>query len=173
MCYYVSGMGKKDLILTFDTLLEKLTHEEILEVLAHEAGHWKKKHILKTLVFTEILSLGLIFGAFNILQSDWLPQVFHISNGTFYTKLILLGFILSIGSFFFTPLSGYFSRRNEKEADRFSFELMGETRSMASALVKLTRDNLSNIYPHPLYSAFHYSHPPVLDRIKTLKKMEY
>lgn len=167
---YFTGIGRVKRIILYDTLLEKMNHDEILAVLAHEAGHWKKKHIFKMIIAMEILSLIGIYISFRILQSDFLTWLFHIERGTIFAKVVILSFIGGIISFPFAPLSNYVSRRFEKEADRFACELTENREDMASALIKLSKDNLSNLYPHPLYAAFYYSHPPVVQRIKDIKK---
>jgi STE24 endopeptidase len=167
---YFSGIGRVKRIILYDTLLEKMDHEEILSVLAHEAGHWKKKHVLKMLIAMEVLSLIGIYISFKILQTDFLANLFDIHQATFFAKIVILGFIGGIITFPFIPLSNYISRRFEKEADRFAHELSENKEAMVSALIKLSKDNLSNLYPHPLYAAFYYSHPPVVQRVKDLKK---
>ncbi|MBM4147194.1 MAG: M48 family metallopeptidase [Nitrospira sp.] len=168
---YFSGIGKVKRIILYDTLLEKMDHDEILAVLAHEAGHWKKKHILKMIIAAEIVSFIGIYISFRILQTDFLADIFQIQKTTFYAKLVLLGFIGGILSFPFTPLGSYVSRRFERQADKFAYELTGNREAMASALIKLSKDNLSNLHPHPLYAAFYYSHPPVIERIRNIKGM--
>ena len=167
---YFTGIGRVKRIILYDTLLEKMNHDEILSVLAHEAGHWKKKHVLKMIIVLELISLIGIYISFRILQTDILTALFHIKQGTFFAKVIILGFIGGIISFPFIPLSNYVSRRFEREADRFACELTGNSESMASALIKLSKDNLSNLHPHPFYAAFYYSHPPIVQRIKDIKK---
>ena len=168
---YFSGIGKVKRIVLFDTLIEKLDNDEILSVLAHEAGHWKKKHLLKMLAVTEVLALAVTFIAFKAMQDDFLVKLFNIADSTFFAKIIIFSFILAIVSFPFSPLFNWFSRRHEKEADRFSYKLTGNSEGMISSLVKLSKDNLSNLHPHPLYALFHYSHPPVLERIKQIRAM--
>jgi STE24 endopeptidase len=168
---YFSGIGKVKRIVLFDTLMEKLEKEEILSVLAHEAGHWKKKHLIKMLAATEIIALGVSFIAYRAVQSDLLAVLFNITEGTFFAKIIIFSFIFSIVSFPFTPLFNLFSRRHEKEADSFSYKLTGNPEGMISSLVKLSKDNLSNLHPHPLYSLFHYSHPLVVERIRRIREM--
>lgn len=168
---YFSGIGKVKRIVLFDTLIEKLDKDEILSVLAHEAGHWKKKHLLKMLAVTEVIALIVMFIAYKATQSNLLTELFNINENTFFAKVILLSFIFSIASFPFSPLFNQLSRRHEKEADRFSYELTGNTEGMIGALVKLSKDNLSNLHPHPLYALFHYSHPPVLERIRQIRKL--
>jgi STE24 endopeptidase len=169
---YFSGIGRVKRIILYDTLLEKMNHDEILSVLAHEAGHWKKKHVLKMIVATEMLSFIGIYISFMILQTDFLTDLFQIKHGTFFAKIVILGFIGSIVSFPFIPLGNYISRRFEKESDRFASQLTGSTESMVIALIKLSKDNLSNLHPHPLYAAFYYSHPPVAERIKAINAMQ-
>ena len=167
---YFTGIGRVKRIILYDTLLEKMNHDEILSVLAHEAGHWKKKHVLKMIIVLELISLIGIYISFRILQTDLLTALFQIKQGTFFAKVVILGFIGGIISLPFIPLSNYVSRRFEREADSFACELTGNSESMASALIKLSRDNLSNLHPHPLYAAFYYSHPPIVQRIKDIKK---
>ncbi len=168
---YFSGIGRVKRIILYDTLIEIFDHDEILAVLAHEAGHWKKRHVLKMIIGMEIISFVGVYISFRVLQTDFLPDIFGIQQGTFFTKVALLGFIGGIAVFPFTPLSSYISRRFEKQADRFACELSGNRDAMASALIKLSKDNLSNLHPHPLYAAFYYSHPPIVERIRELKKM--
>jgi STE24 endopeptidase len=169
---YFTGIGKVKRIVLYDTLIEKMNCDEILAVLAHEAGHWKKKHLLKHIIASEAIAFIAIYIAYRILQDDLLIKLFHIEKSSFFAKIIILGFIGSMVSFFLSPVSNYFSRRHENEADRYSYELTGNSGSMISALVKLSRDNLSNLHPHPLYALFHYSHPPVLERIRKIKALE-
>jgi STE24 endopeptidase len=168
---YFSGIGKVKRIILYDTLLEKMNHDEILAVLAHEAGHWKKRHILKMIIAAEIVSFIGIYISFRILQTDFLADIFQIQKATFYAKLVLLGFIGGILSFPFTPLGSYVSRRFERQADKFAYELTENREAMASALIKLSRDNLSNLHPHPVYAAFYYSHPPVVQRVRDIRSM--
>ena len=169
---YFTGIGKVKRIVLYDTLIEKMTKEEIISVLAHEAGHWKKKHVLKHIVVTEVIALIAIYIAYHVLQGSFLLELFHIEKDSLLAKLIVLGFIGSIVSFPFSPLFNYVSRKHENEADKFSYEMTGNAESMISALVKLSKDNLSNLHPHRLYALFHYSHPPVLERIRWIRKLE-
>ncbi|MBN1155795.1 M48 family metallopeptidase [candidate division KSB1 bacterium] len=166
---YFTGIGKVKRIVLFDTLLQKMNHDEIISVLAHEAGHWKKKHILKTIIISELIGFAGIYLAFRILKSDILIETFQISDSTFFVKIMLLSFVLGIVSFPFTPLSAYISRKHEREADRFACELIGDPEPLASALIKLSKDNLSNLHPHPFFAKFYYSHPPVVERIRSLR----
>ena len=168
---YFSGIGKVKRIILYDTLLEKMNHNEILAILAHEAGHWKKKHILKMIIVVGLVSLAGIYISFRIFQTDLLTDLFQIKQGTFFAKVVVFGFIGGIISFPFIPLSSYISRHFERESDRFACELTEDTEDMTSALIKLSKDNLSNLHPHPLYAAFYYSHPPIVERIKAIQTM--
>ena len=169
---YFTGIGKVKRIVLFDTLLRQMSQEEILAVLAHEVGHWKKKHILKRMVMMEAMAFAGLLIAWYAVQGDLLPQLLGLSSLSFYAKLVVLGFIGSLVTFPITPLGSFFSRKHERESDRFAVEITGDAGAMASALVKLSKENLSNLHPHPLYAAFYYSHPPVVERIRQLKAMK-
>ncbi|HDO25920.1 MAG TPA: M48 family peptidase, partial [Nitrospirae bacterium] len=166
---YFTGIGKVKRIILYDTLLAKMDRDEVIAVLAHELGHWKKKHVLKRIIVSEVMAFAVLYAAFYILQSDFLLQVFSIEADSFFAKVMILGFIGSIIGFPLGPLSSYFSRRHERQADRFACELTGNPNSLASSLIKLSKDNLSNLHPHPLYAAFYYSHPPVVQRVRDIQ----
>ncbi len=168
---YFTGVGRVKRIVLYDTLLEKLSGKEIVAVLSHEIGHWKRRHLLKGILFSEAAALAALYLAYLLLKRDIPNGLFGISGGSLFTGVFILGFLGTIAGFPFGPLFSWISRRHEREADRYSYELTGETGPMISALVKLSRDNLSNLHPHPLYVAFHYSHPPVAERIGYLKRL--
>ncbi len=166
---YFTGIGRVKRVVLFDTLLNSMDTAEILVVLAHELGHWKKKHVLKQLVLMEVISLGVLYVSFRSMQGNLLLDLFGIATNSLFAKIVILAFLGTIVSFPFTPAFNLFSRRHEREADTFACELTGNPDSMISALVKLSKDNLSNLHPHPVYSAFYYSHPPVTERIKHIR----
>jgi STE24 endopeptidase len=168
---YFTGIGRVKRIVLFDTLIEQFTHEEILSVLAHEAGHWKKKHVLKRVVSTFAVSLAVFYLAWAVIRSGYLTGFFGVNVPTFYANAVLFGFAIGLVSFFFSPVSAWFSRRDEAQADRYAVELMGGGGHMIGALKKLVKENLSNLYPHPLAAFIRYSHPPVLERIEKIRKM--
>jgi len=168
---YFTGIGRVKRIVLYDTLISKMDQDEILAVLAHEAGHWKKKHVLKMIIVVEILSLIGAYLSFRILKTDLLSDIFSIQDATLFSNLVILGFVFSIVSFPFTPVFSYFSRRHEKEADRFASELTGKPESLATSLIKLSKDNLSNLHPHPFYAKIYYSHPPVVERVKWIRQL--
>lgn len=163
---YFTGLGKTKRIVLFDTLLNSMSHEEIIAVLAHEIGHWKKRHLLKTLVLFEFFSLSALYAAFKFIQGDFLTRLFNISTDTIYAKFVILAFFGSIISLPVQIFFNYLSRKYEREADRISYELTKDSQNIVSTLIKLSRENLSNLYPHPLYVTIYYSHPPVIERIR-------
>jgi STE24 endopeptidase len=101
-----------------------------------------------------------------------LPRLVGLTEASFFARMIIIGFLASLVMFPVTPLFSYLSRRDEREADRFASELTQRPDAMASALVKLSHENLSNLHPHPLYAKVYYSHPPVVERIRALKGWE-
>jgi STE24 endopeptidase len=165
---YFTGIGRVKRIVLFDTLLKQMERPELLAILAHEAGHWKKGHIWKRLVLTETLALLLVYAVYRVIEWGGLPALFGLGSGSFPAQLMMVTFLLSIVSFPFTPLGSWLSRRHEWEADSFASRLTGTPEALAGALIKLSRENLSNLHPHPLYASFYYSHPPVVDRVTAL-----
>ena len=166
---YFTGIGKVKRIVLFDTLIDQMTHDEILAVLAHEIGHWKKRHVLKRLILSQIAAFCGLYLAYVLVQSDALPGLLGYAELSLYARFLIVGLLGSLVMFPLTPLFSALSRRDEREADSYAAELTGHPENMASALVKLSRENLSNLHPHPWYAAFYYSHPPVVDRIRQLK----
>lgn len=166
---YFTGLGTKKRIVLFDTLIKDLSTEEIIAVLAHEIGHYKKKHTLSGL-FLGILQTGLTFYLFSLLiDNPLLSQALGAENPEFHLSLIAFGILYSPVSLLIGLLLNIFSRANEYAADRFAATVYnGEW--LMDALKKLTTKNLSNLTPHPLYVFFHYSHPPLISRIRALKK---
>jgi len=170
---YFTGIGKTKRIVLYDTLLESMNHNETLAVLAHEIGHWKKRHMLKTIAAFEVFSFIALYISFKVIQSDALLTLFHIRTNTIFAKFVILAFLANILSLPFTPCMSYFMRRHERQADRASYELTRDSESMVSALIKLSKENLANLYPHPLYVTLYYSHPPILERVRYLKGFSY
>jgi STE24 endopeptidase len=166
---YFTGIGKTKQIVLFDTLLESHTHDEILAVLAHEAGHYRKRHVLKQLLIFACLSLAAFYAAWLILQWPLLFSTFGFSTPLPYAGLFLAGILFRKAGFFIQPLYMKLSRRFEKEADNFAASMPTGAAPMIRALKRLAADNLSNLYPHPLYVWFHYSHPPIVERVTGLQ----
>jgi len=165
---YFTGIGKSKRIVLFDTLLESHTEEEVLTILAHEVGHWKKKHLLKQIIFLELLSLAIFYAVAKCLDWTLLYRTFGFQEPIPYIGLFLIGALLSPLGYFAQPLESAISRKFEREADDFALDLMETAEPMRSALKRLAIDNLANLTPHPLYAWFYYSHPPLVERIARL-----
>jgi STE24 endopeptidase len=167
---YFTGFGKSRRIVLFDTLVNSLSIDEIEGVLAHEIGHFKKKHILKSLVSSLFLAL-LLFYLLSVL-SQFVPlfNAFKFSEPSFHSLLVILSFCMGPFSFFIKPFFTMKSRKNEYEADKFAVEITGSADPLKNALINLGKENLSNLTPHPMYSFFHYSHPVLSERIKAMEK---
>jgi len=162
------GIGRNKRIVLFDTLLASHTEEEILSVLAHEAGHWKKRHVLRMLVPLEVLSFVSFYVVAKFLNWSLLYRTFGFQESNVYVGLFLIGAFISLIGYFAQPLESAVSRRFEREADDFVLGLMETAEPMRSALKRLAADNLANLSPHPLYAWFYYSHPPLVERIERL-----
>ncbi len=169
---YFTGIGRTKRIVLYDTLLASHSHDEILAVLAHEIGHWKKKHILKQLIF--MIAASFVGFYLIYLLVNWPPiyKAFGLQQTPVYAGLLLVSVYFSCIGFFFSPIGAWISRRYEREADTMAHELTGTSEPMINALKRLAKDNLSNLHPHPLYVRFYYSHPPLIERIEYLQKMD-
>lgn len=169
---YFTGFGKTKRIALYDTLIEKHTTEELLGVLAHEIGHCKKGHIKQTIAVSMASTLLMFFILSLFISEEGLYGAFGIEGTPLYAGLVFFGFLYTPISMILGLLGTILSRKNEFEADAFAAETTGTPSDLISALKKLSVDNLSNLTPHPLKVFLEYSHPPVLQRIKALRKFE-
>jgi STE24 endopeptidase len=165
---YFSGFGPKKRIVLFDTLQKELSEEEIVAVLAHEIGHYKKKHVLLNLVLSVMITGLMLFLLAEVVNSPSLSQALGSKQASFHLGLIVFGILYSPLSLFIGLLTNYISRKNEFEADKFVKDNYRPD-LLAEALKKLSVKNLSNMMPHPAYVFFHYSHPPLLQRLEKLE----
>ncbi|RLA62993.1 MAG: M48 family peptidase [Epsilonproteobacteria bacterium] len=167
---YFTGFGKNKRIVFFDTLIKTLDAGEVESVLAHELGHYKRKHVLKGLIKAMLLSLVGFFILGKVFT--WLPfyQGHGVTLPSDYMALLLFSMVSGIYTFFLTPLNAFVSRKYEFEADQFASENASASK-LITALVKLYKDNASTLTPDPTYSAYYYSHPPALERVKFLEKL--
>jgi STE24 endopeptidase len=165
---YFSGFGPKKRIVLFDNLVNELTEEEIVAVLAHEIGHYKKRHVLLTLLFSFILTGFMLFLFSLVVDNPDLSQALGAESPSFHLGLIVFGILYSPLSLLIGLVSNMISRRNEFSADRFVRENYNPL-LLADALKKLSVKNLSNMMPHPVYVFFNYSHPPLLKRLEKLE----
>jgi STE24 endopeptidase len=165
---YFTGIGHVKRVVLFDTLFGQMQHGEILAILAHELGHWRRHHVLLRTLSSFAITFAALFAAFHLADAAWLPGLVGLETASFPARLLVLGTVATVATFPLTPLSSYWSRRHEWQADAFAVELQKEPQHLASALKKLASENLSNLHPHPLYAAFYYSHPPMPERIRKL-----
>ncbi|MDP1997361.1 MAG: M48 family metallopeptidase [Gallionella sp.] len=165
---YFTGFGKTKRIVFFDTLLERLSGNEIEAVLAHELGHFKRHHVLKRIVATFAMSLGFLWLLGQLMQTDWFYQGLGVNTPSTALALLLFFMILPIFSFLLHPLLSAYSRKHEFEADEYAARQTA-AQDMVSALVKLYQDNAATLTPDPLYSKFYDSHPPAMTRIAHLQ----
>ncbi len=165
---FFSGIGKKKKIVLYDTLINNHTKEELVAVLAHEVGHFKKKHI----VWSYLISITQVFFVLFVLSKMIFNENLSIALGgsqqAIHLNLIAFGILFSPISGITGLLMSMLSRKNEFEADAFAKETF-DGNALSNALKKLSVDSLSNLYPHPAYVFFHYSHPPLLQRLDALK----
>lgn len=169
---YFTGFGKTKRIALFDTLIEKQTVPELVAVLAHEIGHCKKGHIKKSIVISLATSLLMFFILSLFIAKPELHAAFQIDGTPLYAGLIFFGFLYAPISMVLGIANSILSRKHEFEADAFAAETTGKPTDLISALKKLSVDSLSNLTPHPLKVFLEYSHPPVLERIKALRKFD-
>ena len=165
---FFTGFGNNKRIVFYDTLLETITPKEMESILGHELGHYKLGHIRRTL----ISSIFFGFLGFYILGQVFMADQFFYGHGldevTLYSKFLLFYLVIGSYTFFTKPLTSYISRQREFAADDFSIEYT-EVESMISGLLKLSKDNASNLTPDPLFSSYYYSHPPIAERVKSLE----
>jgi STE24 endopeptidase len=165
---YFSGFGQKKRIVLFDTLLKDLTEDEIVAVLAHEIGHYRKKHILIGLLSSIVLTGLMLFLFSLVVDNPELSRALGAESSSFHLGLIVFGILYSPLSLLIGLVSNIVSRSHEFSADRYAKENFSGT-ILGDALKKLSVKNLSNMMPHPVYVFFHYSHPPLLRRLEKLE----
>ncbi|GAB1392725.1 M48 family metallopeptidase [Rhodocyclaceae bacterium] len=165
---YFTGFGKAKRIVFFDTLLEKLAPGEVEAVLAHELGHYKRRHIVKRIVMMSALSLALLWLLGQLIDQPWFYAALNVGSGGTAMALILFSLVLPVFSFPLSPLFSSLSRRHEFEADAYAAQQASRD-DLITALVKLYRDNAATLTPDPLHSLFYDSHPPASIRIAHLK----
>lgn len=164
---FFSGMGKSKTIVLFDTLIEKLTKEEIVAVLAHEIGHYKRKHTLAMFIVSNLQTLA-IFGLLGwALQYPEFSKALGAEEGKFHLSALAFFVLLTPLQILLGLLNNSLSRRNEFDADTFAAKTYKQA-PMRSALSKISTDSLANLNPHPIYVAFNYTHPPLVQRLKNV-----
>ena len=166
---FFTGFGKHRRIALFDTLVAQLSAGELVSVLAHEIGHYTRRHVLKGTVLS-VAHTGAVLWAFSLLKDQrWLYEAFFMERPSVHAGLVLFGILLTPAEFVLAATLNAWSRRNEYEADRFAAETTGAPEELVGALKKLSVQNLANLTPHPWQVALHHSHPPLLQRIAAIR----
>lgn len=166
---FFTGFGRFRRIVLFDTLLAQLSQPELEAVLAHEIGHYRRGHIPQRLVTAALLQAGAFAVIAWLVQAPWFNPAFGLPAGALAPTFLLFGLLGGLVTFWFTPVGNWVSRRHEYEADAFARDAMSSADPMVGALHKLAQKNLSNLTPHPLYSAVYYSHPTIVEREHALR----
>ena len=168
---YFTGLGRVKRIVLYDTLVAQMSEDEVLAVLAHEIGHEKRRHVLKMTA----VSIALSFVAFWVLDlmMGWkaLYAAFGFAGQSKHALLLILSLVSGPATFFLTPAFSAWSRKHEHEADAFAAKATGAA-ALGSALVRLNRENASNLWPHPLHSFWNYSHPTLVERLAAIRKAQ-
>jgi STE24 endopeptidase len=165
---YFTGFFRPRIVL-FDTLVEQMSVEEAAAVLAHEIGHYQARHVHKRLALGLVVQLASLWILSLLVRWPPLFAAFGFGAPSLQAALALASLCGGAFTFFFAPLESFFSRKHEYEADRYSIAIARAPAALRSALLKLNGQNLSNLHPHPWYSAWHYSHPTLVERIEAIE----
>lgn len=168
---FFTGFGKNKRIALYDTLIENHSNDELLSILAHEIGHYKKKHVLQGMIIGVLHTGMLLFLLSIFIYNPELHKAFFMDKIHIYTGLIFFSMLYSPIETILSILMNLLSRKNEYEADNFAVVKRSNKEDMISALKKLSVDNLSNLTPHPFYVFMNYSHPTALERIKAINEI--
>lgn len=167
---YFTGFGRHRRIVLFDTLIKQLTPDQLEAVLAHEIGHYQRKHLPKRLLTMSLISLALLWALFQLLEAPWFYQGLGVQHANPATALALFSLVMPLCLLPLTPLSNALSRKHEYEADAYAAE-SSQARDLIHALVTMYRENAATLTPDSIYSLFHDSHPPAALRIAHLQSM--
>jgi STE24 endopeptidase len=168
---FFTGFGRSRRIVLFDTLIERHSVNELVSILAHEMGHYKKKHIIRAIV-RSIIVMGLTLFLLSLfIENERLFAAFKMEHLSVYASLFFFGFLYTPIAMLIGIGENIISRKNEYEADAFAVKTYGDADAMINGLKKLSVDNLSNLTPHPLKVFLDYSHPPVLERINAIRRL--
>ena len=164
---FFSGLGRKKKVVLYDTLIENHSAEELVSILAHEVGHYKKKHIIQAYVLSVLQSALMLFLLSLMVQNESLSLALGGQQMSIHLNLLAFGMLYSPVSKVLGVFMNFISRKNEYQADSFA-AITADRQALVSALKKLSIDNLSNLWPHKWYVFFHYSHPPLVKRLQAL-----
>jgi STE24 endopeptidase len=169
---FFTGFGRWRRIVLLDTLIDNHSTNELVSILAHEMGHYKKKHIIKAIARSIIVTGLTLFLLSFFIENEKLFAAFKMEHISVYASLFFFGFLYTPMALFVGIIENMISRKNEYEADAFAIKTYGDAEAMINALKKLSVDNLSNLTPHPFKVFMSYSHPPILERVKAIKKLQ-
>lgn len=167
---YFVGFGRTKRVVLFDTLIDQMSIPEIQSVLAHELAHWKRAHVWKRLAGSAVRMGVMLFVLWYLIDTPWLYAMFGLPAGTEYVGLVVASLWLLPLSRLSAPIENRLSLKHEREADTFAVRIMGNGDHLVDALCRLVGENLSNPFPHPVYATFHYTHPPIPDRIRHIRE---
>ena len=167
---FFTGFGKNKRIVLFDTLIANHTADEILTILAHEVGHYKKHHIIQGTIISYIESGIMLYLLSLFIDTKGLYDAFYLTEQPIYAGILFFGMLFSAIELILSIFFNMLSRKNEREADQFAVETTKMTEAFISGLKKLSEKNLSNLTPHSFYVFLHYSHPPTLERIENVRR---
>jgi STE24 endopeptidase len=169
---FFTGFGKSKRIALYDTLVEKHSDDELLAVLGHEIGHYKLRHIRQGMIISLVNTFMIFFFFSLFLDNSELAAAFGFSQVSLHSSLLMFALLLTPFNLLLQLVANHLSRRNEFAADHFAAQATGDATAMISALQKLSADNLANLVPDPFYVFLHYSHPPVVQRIRALAELK-
>ena len=168
---FFTGFGKTKRIALFDTLIQQLSADEIVSVIAHEVGHNKKRHIGSGMALG-ILHTGILLFLFSlVMEKQFLFEAFFMENTSIYASLVFFGLLFTPVELVISLVIQFISRRNEYQADQWAVETTADKQSLISGLKKLAANNLANLSPHPLFVTLNYSHPPLFNRIRSINSL--
>ncbi|MFV1980262.1 MAG: M48 family metallopeptidase [Rhodothermia bacterium] len=162
---FFTGFGKNKRVVLFDTLIEQHEPDEIVAIVAHEVGHYKKRHIIQGMLVSVAHSGLMLYLLSLVLSSSELYEAFFVTHPSIHTGFVFFGLLFSPVEMLLSIGMNAWSRRNEFEADRFAISTTGGSSALVKAMKKLSTSNLANLTPHPLYVRLYYSHPPMIERI--------
>ncbi|MFC1950653.1 M48 family metallopeptidase [Chloroflexota bacterium] len=168
---FFTGFGRNRRIALFDTLINEHTAPEIVAILAHEIGHYKKKHVIQGVLINTLHTGVILFLLSLFLGSPGLYEAFNMTQQPIYAGLLFFGLLYTPIELLFSMVMQVVSRKNEYQADRFAAETIDKPLSLIDALKKLAATNLTNLTPHSLYIFLNYSHPPLMQRLQAVQRM--
>ncbi len=165
---FFAGFGANKRIALYDTLIANHSSEELVAILAHEIGHFKRRHVLQHFLFGQLNLFLLFYFASLCVSNHSLFEAFRVTKTSYYVGLALFFVLMKPAAILLGIVANFWSRKHEFEADKFAAGAVGTPEPLITALKKLSKDSLSNLTPHPLLVGLHFTHPPVLTRIRAL-----